>query len=261
MFVVVLCGLFMLACSREKPDNTVINFFNTLKAGDLYVADTYVDASLFAGVEGDEVLFLQLYFKTLEFEKPIVTSLSDAHATVSVKVTAVNLDAILANFMQTMYARITADNKTLEEYSEEELNNMILEPLKDPNSPKRTLTLSLELTRQKVGGKKWLLSANENLRSGILMRSTEHDYESTETYPDENDELSKEVSVDATLLEIDGTAGLCIFKTGETSLSLNCADVQGELLKDRIGKTFPIMYRVYSKPNENKETYWLVGFE
>jgi hypothetical protein len=257
---VLLCGLFLAACSGEKPDVRVIGFLDALQKGDLKAAEEFVDAPIFAGAEGDEALFL-LYFKTLTYDKPVIESMQNDSAVVGVTVTAVDLDIIYKNLINTINRRAIEDNKKVSEYSEEELNNMLLEPLKDPASPKKTLKLTLDLTRHKAQGNKWFLSANEQLRSGIFMRSTGHIYESVDDFHDEGAALSRDISAEGTLVGIDVKAELCKFTVNSKSLSIRCAPEYADFLKERVGRTFPIVYRINTKPGESEETYWLIGFE
>jgi hypothetical protein len=255
LLIALLCGLFFAACTREKPDASVNGFFNALKDGNLRAAEGYLDAPIFAGVqEGDETLFLQTYFKTVTYEKPIIESIENASAKVGVTVSAVDLDHILANFMQTMQKRSAEDNKSLNDYSESELNNMILDPLKDPASPRKTIKLSLDLHR--LDGKKWTISANEHLHAGLFMRSTEHTYENPDEYS--GGRLSQDISATATQVGIN--EGVCKFKINGKDLPLHCAEYS-EFLKERVGTNFQILYRAYTEPGESEEAYWLVGFE
>jgi hypothetical protein len=253
LMIALLCGLFFTACTREKPDASVNGFFNALKDGNLKAAEDYLDAPIFASVqEGDETLFLQTYFKTVTYEKPVIESIENASAKVGVTVSAVDIDLIFANFMQAVQKR-SADN-TSPAYSESELNNMILDPLKDPASPRRTIKLSLQLYR--MDGKKWTISANEQLHAGLFMRSTEHTYENPDEYS--GGRLSQDISATATLVGIND--GICKFKINGKELPLQCAEYS-EFLEERVGTNFQILYRAYTEPGASEEAYWLVGFE
>jgi hypothetical protein len=233
LLIALLCGLFFTACTREKPDASVNGFFDALKAGNLRAAEGYLDAPIFTDVQGDaETLFLQTYFKTLIHEKPIIESIENSSAAVGVTVSAVDIDLIFANFMQTMQKRSAEDV-----YSEEELNNMILDPLKDPASPRKTIKLSLKLHR--LDGKKWIISANEHLHAGLLMRSTEHTYENPDEYS--GGRLSQDISAAATLVEIN--EDICKFNINGDDTPLFCAEYS-EFLKERVGTNFQILYRV-----------------
>jgi hypothetical protein len=253
--IAILCGVLLSACSREKPDTSVIGFLDALQKGELKTAEEYVDAPIFAGVEGDEIVFLQNYFKSLSYEKPVIESMKSDEATVGVTITAVDLGRIMADYINTITQKAAADKKRLDEYSEDELNNILLNMLRDPASPKKTLKLTLELTRHKSQDNKWLLASNEQLRSGIYMRSTEHIYESVEPYSDGGGALSQDISANATLIGVDKAAGICKFTVDKTNLSIRCTTEYAEFLKDRVGETFPILYRA------NSGDYWLMGFE
>ncbi|MDR2400318.1 MAG: hypothetical protein LBD73_01535 [Deferribacteraceae bacterium] len=260
LLIAVVFGLLLAACSREKPDASVTGFLDALQKGDLKGAEEYIDASLFSGVEGDETFFLQLYFKSLTYEKPIIEAIENDRASVGVTITALDLGLIMAEYINAISRKAAADKKRLGEYSEDELNNMLLDMLKDPAGPKKTVKITFELTRHKNQGNKWILSANEQLRSGIFMRSTAHIYESADPYSEDDGALSQDISASATLQGIDANAGICRFVINQTPLSIRCAPEYAEYLKDRIGATFPILYRADAESGE-KDAYFLVGFE
>ncbi|MDR2104248.1 MAG: hypothetical protein LBP51_00670 [Deferribacteraceae bacterium] len=253
--ILVLCGVLLSACSREKPDLTVTAFFDALQKGDLKTAEEYVDAPIFADVEGDEVVFLQKYFNSFSYEKPIIESMKSSEAVVGVTITALDLRAVMTSYVETIIKKAAADRKMLDEYSETELNNILLNMLDDKAAPKKTLKLSLELTRHEDQGNKWMIAANEQLRSGLF---TAHSSDvSLDSYPNSE---SRDISANAALIGIDKAAGICKFTVDKINISIICTPEYADFLKERVGETFPILYRVDSRPGE-KESYRLIGFE
>ena len=166
LLLVVLAIVTALLLLPATPEKTVEGMLNSLKNADFESVNKYVnyeeivnESEMLQNSEMDEetqsLLFDKLAWKILNISKEENT------ASVEVEITNKDFDQIISNY--TKEALKIAFNG--ESFTQEEQNNKLKEQLKNEEIGTKTVTTTIQLTKQ---GREWKIQPDESLINALL---------------------------------------------------------------------------------------------
>ena len=166
LLLVVLAIVTALLLLPATPEKTVEGMLNSLKNADFESVNKYVnyeeivnESEMLQNSEMDEetqsLLFDKLTWKILNISKEENT------ASVEVEITNKDFDQIISNY--TKEALKIAFNG--ESFTQEEQNNKLKEQLKNEEIGTKTVTTTIQLTKQ---GREWKIQPDESLINALL---------------------------------------------------------------------------------------------
>ena len=165
--IISLVIMVLAGCggAGPKPTGTVEGFYAALRDGELTEAATYLEegASLEAFEFDDptEEGIIKALFAELTFEPDDKVSVEGDEATVTGKVTSVDLVAVvmqtMTEMLPTLFALAFSDEEEVD--TDALVEKAFLDAIADPDAPKSTTEMSIKLRR--VEGK-WLIATGEN---------------------------------------------------------------------------------------------------
>jgi hypothetical protein len=239
----MVVALFAItACSSSsKPDKTVSTFLTDLKSGKYVETAAYTDVPIFETLAEDEKQLLDNYFKTMTYSEPTVSSTSGDNATVAVSLTAIDIFTVIQGFIQTVTEQAAADNRSIDDMSDDELDAMLTAALTSPDAPKKDISLNINLKKE---GSKWVIVFDDALRAGLFMQDPAEAYGAAE----EEFEIIETIEVAVKYLGNDEEIGQCKFQAGEETLEMYCHGEHLETLNaEYLNKDLTISYQVVAK--------------
>ena len=166
LLLIVLAIVTALILLPETPEKTVDGMLNTLKNANFESIDKYVDYDQIVNEsemlknstmdqETQSLLFDKLSWKVLN------TSKQDETASVEVEITNKDFAKIISNYTQEAL-KIAFSGQS---FTQEEQNNKLKEQLKNEQIGTKTITTTVELTKQDG---KWKVQPDESLVNALL---------------------------------------------------------------------------------------------
>lgn len=160
LLLVVLAIVTALILLRSTPEKTVDGMLNSLKNGDFEGVNKYVNYDEIVNEsemdeEAQNLLFDKLSWKVLNISKEENT------ASVEIEITNKDFAEIISNYTQEAL-KIAFSG---ESFTEEEQNNKLKEQLKNEEIGTKTVTTTIQLTKQ---DKDWKVQADESLVNALL---------------------------------------------------------------------------------------------
>ena len=166
IIVALIAIISVLLFVPETPRKAVDGMLSALKQGNFDKVKEYVDyqellenANLdYEDTENKDRE--KLFFEKLEWKINKIDENGD-NATVEIEITNKDFNTIVTNYMQKVFNAAFAG----EDISNEEMENYLLELLRDEQVQTATTTKTIELTKQEG---KWKVTANTDLTSALL---------------------------------------------------------------------------------------------
>ncbi len=160
LLLVVLAIVTALILLPSTPEKTVDGMLNSLKNGDFEGVNKYVNYDEIVNEsemdeEAQNLLFDKLSWKVLNISKEENT------ASVEIEITNKDFAEIISNYTQEAL-KIAFSG---ESFTEEEQNNKLKEQLKNEEIGTKTVTTTIQLTKQ---DKDWKVQADESLVNALL---------------------------------------------------------------------------------------------
>lgn len=166
LLVVVLIIVTALLVLPSTPEKSFEGMLNSLKNADFVSVNKYVNYDEIVNVtetlqnlevdeEAQSLLFNKLTWKILNISKEKDT------ASIEVEITNKDFDQIISNYTQEAL-RIAFRG---ESFTQEEQNNKLKEQLKNEDIGTKTVTVTIQLTKQ---GRDWKVQADESLVNALL---------------------------------------------------------------------------------------------
>lgn len=160
LLLVVLAIVTALILLPSTPEKTVDGMLNSLKNGDFESVNKYVNYNEIVNEsemdeEAQNLLFDKLSWKVLNISKEENT------ASVEIEITNKDFAEIISNYTQEAL-KIAFSG---ESFTEEEQNNKLKEQLKNEEIGTKTVTTTVQLTKQ---DKDWKVQADESLVNALL---------------------------------------------------------------------------------------------
>ena len=160
LLLVVLAIVTALILLPSTPEKTIDGMLNSLKNGDFEGVNKYVNYDEIVNEsemdeEAQNLLFDKLSWKVLNISKEENT------ASVEIEITNKDFAEIISNYTQEAL-KIAFSG---ESFTEEEQNNKLKEQLKNEEIGTKTVTTTIQLTKQ---DKDWKVQADESLVNALL---------------------------------------------------------------------------------------------
>lgn len=170
VIAIAVAGI-VLFLNANNPKNSVQNLMNALVKGDVSKISEYVDdssqlvsADLFKEDSSEDNTQMtdkeKLLYSSLEYKINNVTENGDV-ATVEVEVTNKNFKTIVSNYMQKV-VKVAISGQSP---SDEEIENYLVEELKNESIDKVTTTQNISV--QRIDGK-WKVKVDDNLQNALF---------------------------------------------------------------------------------------------
>ena len=247
LFLLLLLMAGIMACSSSsKPDKTVAVFFQNLKQANYEKAQDYISAPIFNDMPDVEKELLGIYFGTMKTANIKVAEQAKLAAAVNIDITAVDLSAIVQNFIMNMADKLANEGLSMENVTDEQLDAMLLQELQSPDAPVKSMTVTLTLN--KVKGK-WLIEAGNTLHAALFLQEYSPGYNDESYYDmDVNDDgysIVDTVNTGAVFIKADEMTGICEFKIGGAPYQMYCEPEQMEdLTENYTNEDVEIIYQV-----------------
>lgn len=170
VFLVILMTFSLMGCSQPKPEESVNKFFENLKKGDFKTASNYIGndkngTSLFSDNK-EEALTKQIFSKVSC--EVVSSSVQGDNAVVKTKVTSPDLVKITGNMITELLPKIMsmAFSGGTKEDSEKMVNDYYAKSLSDPNAPKTTSEVNINLVMDKEK-KIWIIKGDDALLNAL----------------------------------------------------------------------------------------------
>ncbi len=206
--VLLLVGI-LTACGSSKPTNTVQDFMNSFKKGDLEKAATYIEGDFneVVGEEDNEEVgkaMLEAISKNYKFEKPVEVSTSENKAKVEVEITSVDagvaMSSTIAEVMPMAFATaFTEQTPESEKAFEDLMLKAVVKYLTSEDTPMVTRNVTLNLKANKEG--EFKIVADDNFKEAILANIDSVENMFGEEGETEEIESEKEVEILSTIAE------------------------------------------------------------
>lgn len=178
-FVAIILMLFLLpglyGCSvGESPKDVANNFLTALQQTDFEKASALVENAEMANefqqaMDAEEGKAAKAMLSKIAFELGKAEE-SEDKATVEAKITSLDVGRIVANLMKELmpmtFASVFSDEPDTEEKTQEAVDQYIMNAINDPNAPKTTTEVKINLVKTKDGWK--IAEDNEKMLSALV---------------------------------------------------------------------------------------------